>query len=80
MSHQLPAGNEKPENYREAFQGREAYTKHTDPCELAAKASMECLDRHNYIRSECTEFFQTYRDCKKTWMNQRKEDRKNGIY
>jgi len=71
--------NETPNNYRETFQGREAYTKYSDPCEQASKAVMTCLDRNNYNNAKCKSFFQTYRECKKTWMEQRKEDRKKGI-
>jgi len=74
-----PTENETPENYREAFQGREIYTKYTDPCEQASKAAMACLDRNNYDHAKCNDFFQTYRDCKKTWIDQRREDRKKGI-
>jgi cytochrome c oxidase assembly protein subunit 23 len=64
------------------------------PCAAAAKASMDCLDRNNYDRSSCVDFFQAYKDCKKTWarallivflrshpspqVEQRKSDRRAG--
>ncbi|KAH9991132.1 hypothetical protein BJV77DRAFT_946650, partial [Russula vinacea] len=48
------------------------------PCAEASKASMDCLNRHDYDRDKCLDFFQAYRDCKKAWMNQRKEDRRAG--
>jgi hypothetical protein len=38
------------------------------PCEQASKAAMACLDQNNYNHAKCREFFQTYRDCKKTWV------------
>ena len=38
------------------------------PCEAAAKASMACLDRYDYKREYCADFFTAYRDCKKTWV------------
>lgn len=38
------------------------------PCEEAAKASYKCLDRFDYDRDKCTDFFQAYRDCKKSWV------------
>ncbi|KAI0704306.1 hypothetical protein BC835DRAFT_1262118 [Cytidiella melzeri] len=53
-------------------------SKFVDPCEEAAKASYKCLDKFDYDRDKCTDFFQAYRDCKKTWMEQRKADRRAG--
>jgi hypothetical protein len=38
------------------------------PCVEASKASMDCLNRHDYDRDKCLDFFQAYRDCKKTWV------------
>ncbi|GBE86595.1 hypothetical protein BKA93DRAFT_270181 [Sparassis latifolia] len=73
-----PQDNIVPQNYREQFQGRHATSQFIDPCEDAAKASMKCLDRNNYIRTECIDFFEAYRDCKKTWIEQRKADRRAG--
>ncbi|KAH7917487.1 hypothetical protein BV22DRAFT_1026264 [Leucogyrophana mollusca] len=70
--------NAKPRDYHEQFSGREVYTKHTDPCEDAAKASMKCMDRNAYDREKCMDFFQAYRDCKKVWLDQRREDRRAG--
>ena len=29
---------------------------------------MDCLNRHDYDRDKCLDFFQAYRDCKKTWV------------
>jgi hypothetical protein len=29
---------------------------------------MECLNRRDYDREACTEYFQAYRDCKKAWV------------
>ena len=40
------------------------------PCEQASKAALECLDRNNYDKTQCSDFFQAYRDCKKTWVCQ----------
>ncbi|KAJ3553613.1 hypothetical protein NM688_g3513 [Phlebia brevispora] len=72
-----PSANITPKPYLEKFRNR-PLTKFVDPCEDAAKASMECLNRHDYNRDKCTDFFQAYRDCKKTWMDQRKADRRAG--
>ena len=49
-----------------------------DPCEDARKESMRCLDKNNYNRDACTEFFRSYRACKKLWLDKRREDRRNG--
>lgn len=29
---------------------------------------MKCLDRNNYDKAKCKEFFQTYTECKKAWV------------
>jgi cytochrome c oxidase assembly protein subunit 23 len=50
-----------------------------DPCEDARKESMRCLDKNNYNRDACTEFFKSYRECKKKWLNQRRDDRRAGM-
>ena len=43
-------------------------TRRRSPCEDATKASMDCMNRHNYDRDKCLDFFQAYRDCKKIWV------------
>lgn len=75
---QAPEENVKPLNYREQFQGRHVSSQFIDPCAAAAKASMDCMNRHDYDRDFCLEYFQAYRDCKKEWIQQRKEDRRAG--
>jgi len=35
----------------------------------ASKASRDCLNRHNDYRDKCLDFFQAYRDCKKSWVS-----------
>ncbi|TFK32783.1 cysteine alpha-hairpin motif superfamily [Crucibulum laeve] len=68
----------KPLDYKEQFSGREVTSRFIDPCAAASKASMDCLNRNNYDRDACLDYFQAYRDCKKTWIKQRKEDRRAG--
>ncbi|KAI0923826.1 hypothetical protein AcV5_009267 [Taiwanofungus camphoratus] len=63
-----PQDNVKPNNYYDKFKGRQVTSKFVDPCEDAAKASMNCLNRHDYDRDKCLDFFQAYRDCKKAWV------------
>ncbi len=38
------------------------------PCEAAAKASLQCMNRNDFARDKCTDYFQAYRDCKKAWV------------
>ncbi|EDR14099.1 uncharacterized protein LACBIDRAFT_244368 [Laccaria bicolor S238N-H82] len=73
-----PEDNVKPLNYREQFSGRHVSSKFIDPCAAASKASMDCLNRNNYDRDACLDYFQAYRDCKNSWIQQRKDDRRAG--
>ncbi|RDB20849.1 Cytochrome c oxidase-assembly factor COX23, mitochondrial [Hypsizygus marmoreus] len=73
-----PEDNATPLNYREQFQGRGVSSQFIDPCAAASKASMDCMNRHDYDRDFCLDYFQAYRDCKKIWIEQRKEDRRAG--
>ncbi|KDR65721.1 hypothetical protein GALMADRAFT_260122 [Galerina marginata CBS 339.88] len=73
-----PEANVKPLNYRELFSGRQVSSKFIDPCAAASQASMDCLNRNDYDRDACLEYFQAYRDCKNAWIKQRKEDRRAG--
>ncbi|KIY74128.1 hypothetical protein CYLTODRAFT_364491 [Cylindrobasidium torrendii FP15055 ss-10] len=82
MSFPTPEPDEStkvPRDYKEQFKGRLS-SKFTDPCEAASKESMKCMDRNNYNRDLCQAYFKAYQECKKTWIEQRKEDRRKGIY
>ncbi|KAH9839861.1 uncharacterized protein C8Q71DRAFT_744544 [Rhodofomes roseus] len=74
-----PQENAKPDDWMDTFQapGR-VTTKFVDPCKRAAKASMDCLNRNEFDRDQCHDFFRAYRDCKKDWLDQRKADRYAG--
>ncbi|TRM65305.1 hypothetical protein BD626DRAFT_488326 [Schizophyllum amplum] len=74
-----PRLNTKPLDYKEQFQGA-MNSQFVDPCKAAHKASLKCLDRNNYERIACEGYFQAYRDCKKAWTEQRKAERRAGIY
>jgi len=67
-----------PEPYQAKFKAREVYTKVADPCEAAAKASMDCLEKNDYKRSQCLHIFEAYKECKKIWLAQRRADRRAG--
>ena len=45
-----------------------SYSLPYSPCKAASKASMDCLDKNDYDRDKCLEYFQAYRDCKKAWV------------
>ncbi|RPB25073.1 cytochrome c oxidase-assembly factor cox-23 [Terfezia boudieri ATCC MYA-4762] len=59
------------------FRGKGA-SEYYDPCQDAANRSIQCLNRNFGDREMCSDYFQAYRDCKKKWIDERKEDRKKG--
>ncbi|PAV19611.1 aerobic respiration-related protein [Pyrrhoderma noxium] len=68
-----------PKDYKEHFRThKKVVTKFVDPCQEASKASMDCLNRNDYNRDKCLDFFEAYKECKKTWLEQRREDGLNG--
>ncbi|KAH9851938.1 hypothetical protein C2E23DRAFT_886163 [Lenzites betulinus] len=72
-----PQANSVPEPYQKRFKGKPV-SKFVDPCAEASKASMDCMNHHDYDRDKCLSYFQAYRDCKKTWQEQLKADRRAG--
>ena len=50
------------------------------PCEAAAEAAYACMNRANYNRQECLDYFQAYRDCKGTWVSSRVSLQNVGIH
>ncbi|KAL2106535.1 hypothetical protein VUR80DRAFT_6575 [Thermomyces stellatus] len=56
-------------------------SEYFDPCQEAASRSIRCLHRNGGDRTMCGDYFQAYRDCKKLWLEKRKEERrKNGWF
>ncbi|KAH8111021.1 hypothetical protein DFH11DRAFT_709359 [Phellopilus nigrolimitatus] len=81
MSESQPSPDDvrKPLNYKEHFKARKnVVTKFVDPCEHASRASLRCLNENNYERVKCKAFFEAYNDCKKSWLEQRREDGLSG--
>ncbi|TYJ58323.1 cytochrome c oxidase-assembly factor COX23, mitochondrial [Cryptococcus floricola] len=80
--HEMPApptaSLETPADYKKTFRDRKTVSKFVDPCEEARKASLLCLEKTHYNRSECFDFFTAYKNCKSNWMAQRREDRVKG--
>ncbi|GHJ88410.1 hypothetical protein NliqN6_4812 [Naganishia liquefaciens] len=69
----------KPADWKNTFKDRQQQaSKFMDPCEAAAKASQNCMERTHYNRDECLDFFQVYKDCKSSWLEQRRQDRRAG--
>jgi cytochrome c oxidase assembly protein subunit 23 len=50
-----------------------------DPCAEASKMSLKCMERNNFDRDQCMEYFHAYRDCKKEWQDRRKQDKREGV-
>jgi len=73
-----PALTARPEDYKETFRRRQYTSEFVDPCAEASKASMDCLNRNDYDRDKCLDFFRAYRECKSIWIEQRKADRRAG--
>ncbi|OAV93961.1 hypothetical protein PTTG_10073 [Puccinia triticina 1-1 BBBD Race 1] len=48
-------------------------SKLVDPCQAARKASHRCLDRNNYDKSLCYDYFEVYRECTKRWVDSKKK-------
>ncbi|CAO1616980.1 unnamed protein product [Parajaminaea phylloscopi] len=69
--------NSKPRDWVPLMSGKTA-SKYADPCAHAAKASMKCLEDNQYDRTKCTKAFEDYRECKKSWVLQRRSDRQAG--
>ena len=44
-------------------------SKFLDPCQKESINSMNCLDKHNYDKGKCKDFFDLYRECKKKWVS-----------
>ncbi|RYP46720.1 hypothetical protein DL768_007110 [Monosporascus sp. mg162] len=51
-------------------------SEYFDPCQEAAARSIRCLNRNGGERAMCTDYFEAYRECKKEWINKRKEETK----
>ncbi|KAF0531783.1 cytochrome c oxidase-assembly factor cox23, mitochondrial [Gigaspora margarita] len=54
-------------------------SKFLDPCPKETSAAMKCLDSNNYDKSKCQDLFLLYRECKKKWLEERRELRRQGL-
>ncbi|KAK2073265.1 hypothetical protein P8C59_007556 [Phyllachora maydis] len=74
-----PVGDQGDHPWSEETKGKfksKSKSKFLDPCQEAADKSIRCLRRNDGDRSMCQDYFQAYRDCKKEWINKRKEERR----
>lgn len=53
-------------------------SRYYDPCQESANMSIKCLELNNFDRDMCHEYFKAYRECKKEWMRQRRNDIRSG--
>ncbi|KAI5818499.1 cysteine alpha-hairpin motif superfamily [Pyronema omphalodes] len=51
-------------------------SEYFDPCQEAAARSLRCLARNQHDKDLCNDYFAAYRDCKKQWIEERKEERR----
>ncbi|KAG8812721.1 Mitochondrial copper homeostasis protein [Serendipita sp. 400] len=72
-----PSATKTPEDWKVTLKNK-GPSEFRDPCLAASQASMECLNRHDYNRDDCLEYFRAYRECKAAWLKQRREDRRSG--
>lgn len=53
--------------------------KATNYCLVEAKASYKCLDKNNYNKQACEEYFEAYRQCKKDFNAIKSARRRKGL-
>ncbi|TGZ85434.1 hypothetical protein EX30DRAFT_314482 [Ascodesmis nigricans] len=57
------------------FMGK-ARSEYFDPCQEAASRSLRCLARNQQDKEICNDYFKAYRDCKKQFLLDLKEEKK----
>ncbi|CAN6640513.1 hypothetical protein TRVA0_018S00958 [Trichomonascus vanleenenianus] len=63
--------------HKERFRTKEP-SQFYDPCAEASKMSLRCMERNDFDREKCMDYFHAYRECKRDWQNRRKADRLGG--
>ncbi|EAA30394.1 cytochrome c oxidase-assembly factor cox-23, mitochondrial [Neurospora crassa] len=73
------AGSENKEPWNEEtrakFEGK-SRSEYLDPCQEAAQRSIRCLHRNQGDRTMCSDYFEAYRECKKQWIERRREQKR----
>ncbi|EME39435.1 hypothetical protein DOTSEDRAFT_91782 [Dothistroma septosporum NZE10] len=52
------------------------YSEYFDPCQDAADRSLKCMRRNGGDRAMCMDYFDAYKACKKSWMDEMKEQKR----
>ncbi|KAK3348255.1 hypothetical protein B0H65DRAFT_548043 [Neurospora tetraspora] len=79
---QAGSGDKEPwnEETKKKFEGK-SRSEYLDPCQEAAQRSIRCLHRNQGDRTMCSDYFEAYRDCKRQWIERRREQkRKEGAF
>ncbi|KAA8896773.1 hypothetical protein FN846DRAFT_816951 [Sphaerosporella brunnea] len=59
---------------------RKFHSEYFDPCQEAADRSLRCLHRNPGDKEFCNDYFQAYRDCKKRWIEEQREEKRKATY
>ncbi|KAK3048159.1 Mitochondrial copper homeostasis protein [Extremus antarcticus] len=52
------------------------YSEYFDPCQEVADRSLKCLRRNGGDRAMCQDYFDAYRACKKSWMEEMQKQKR----
>merc|ERR1712086_650208 len=69
----LPEGQQK--NHRSHGSTRKG-SHESNPCAGAYKVSLKCLDRNDYDRSKCQDYFEVYKECMAEWQKAKRARRR----
>ncbi|KAK1783358.1 hypothetical protein QBC45DRAFT_400357 [Copromyces sp. CBS 386.78] len=74
---QAGSGGKEPWNdeTKNKFEGK-SRSEYFDPCHEAAQRSIKCLHRNQGDRTMCSDYFEAYRNCKKQWIERRREQKR----
>ncbi|CCC09624.1 hypothetical protein SMACR_03656 [Sordaria macrospora] len=74
---QARSGDKEPwnEETKNKFEGK-SRSEYLDPCQEAAQRSIKCLHRNQGDRTMCSDYFEAYRDCKRLWIEKRREQKR----
>lgn len=50
-------------------------SKFYDPCSKSSRMSIDCLERNQDNKAACKEFFEAYKECKRKWMEERRNNK-----
>ena len=67
---QLDPAQQQQQQQQQQPRGRERMDDNRF-CAAEADASYQCLDKNQYDRTKCQDFFTAYRECKKKWVRPR---------